>query len=112
MYYIVARSHKTNYPKPITLMKGQAIIVSEKREGYWIYCKTTDEAMEGWVPESLIKIDGNTAFASENYTARELNIDVNEKVIGIKELYGWLWCRNVSNDEEGWVPIDHLKPIV
>jgi SH3-like domain-containing protein len=44
----------------------------------------------------------------ENYTAKKLTIKTGEKVKGITELNGWIWCRDV-NGREGWIPKLNLK---
>ncbi|WP_246234938.1 SH3 domain-containing protein [Bacillus aquiflavi] len=105
MYYEVTKSHRSNYPNPIVLSKGQQMTVGKKYSGQenwdrWVFCSTIDCKLEGWVPEQMIQIDGNIGTALEAYTAKELDIDQYEKVIGLKELNGWIWCRNVTNGEK------------
>ncbi|MTI49881.1 MAG: ligand-binding protein SH3 [Firmicutes bacterium] len=113
MNYLVIKEHKSNYPKPITLEKGERILIGEKYEGEkewvnWRYCYKLDKSQEGWVPEQLINISNQYGILKENYTAKELTIKTGEKVKGITELNGWIWCKD-ENGREGWIPKLNLK---
>lgn len=108
MKYIVVKKHISNYPNPITLRKGEKVIVGKKYVGNenwsnWIYCFKLDKSQEGWVPEQIL--DDN--IIKEDYTANELNVDEGEILIGTKELNGWLFCCDKMGNE-GWVPKDNL----
>ncbi|GAV14642.1 SH3 domain-containing protein [Paenibacillus sp. NAIST15-1] len=79
--YIVIKKHRSNYPNPLTLIKGQSVIMGEKYEGpenweNWIFCTTQSEGnqkISGWVPMQLLDTKGTEAIVLEDYTARELN---------------------------------------
>ncbi|UOE95855.1 SH3 domain-containing protein [Alkalihalobacillus sp. LMS39] len=112
----VMKQHKSSYPNPIQLSKNQAVIAGEKYSGNeswerWVYCFTLDKKLEGWVPEQIIKKVGKEALIIEDYIAKELNVEVGERIIKRKELNGWLWVKNVETEEEGWVPQENVKPI-
>jgi hypothetical protein len=114
MNFFVITPHRTNYPNPISLNKGQTVIVGKTYEGHedwhhWIYCYTTDRKQEGWVPEQILRIQEKIGLVLEDYTANELNEDTGEIVVGEKELNGWLWCEQVKTGEVGWVPKVNLK---
>ncbi|WP_078579352.1 SH3 domain-containing protein [Salipaludibacillus agaradhaerens] len=114
--YLVTKQHTSNYPSPISLLKGQDVIVGTKYEGKedwnnWIYCYTKDNHLEGWVPEQIIHIQGEDGVILEDYTAKELNVKVGEELVKIKELNGWLWVKKASHAEEGWVPKENVKVI-
>ncbi|MFP4050795.1 MAG: SH3 domain-containing protein [Thermoplasmata archaeon] len=116
MKYKVIKEHKTNHPEPLKLEKGEQVIIDHKYDGpkdwpNWVYCTKIDKSQEGWVPEGIIDKKFNHGIITENYTAKELDIEVGEELEGIKELNGWLWCRKSSDDEEGWVPLDNLEPL-
>jgi hypothetical protein len=114
MRYKVTREHRSNYPNPITLSKGQTILLGKKYddpEGWhgWIYCRTTCGTQEGWVPEQMIQAQGNTGLILADYTARELDVGVGQEVLGFRKLNGWVWCEKASGSDAGWVPLDNLK---
>jgi hypothetical protein len=56
MNYLVIKEHKSNYPEPITLEKGERILIGEKEWVNWRYCYKFDKSQEGWVTEQLINI--------------------------------------------------------
>ncbi|MFD1019577.1 SH3 domain-containing protein [Thalassobacillus hwangdonensis] len=110
----ITDNYRTNYPNPITLTKGQSVIVGEKYEGeedwdHWIFCYTVDESSGGWVQEQLIERSGGTGTILEDYTAKELNVDAGDRVLQLKELNGWYWVRHAANSEEGWIPKEVTK---
>lgn len=115
MNYVVIREHKSNYPNPITLEKDERVLVGKKYEGKegwdnWRYCYKLDKSQEGWVPEQLIILSGKYGIIKENYTAKELTIKAGETLKGIKELNGWVWCRD-KEGREGWIPRMNLKAL-
>lgn len=115
MNYVVIREHKSNYPNPITLEKDERVLVGKKYEGKegwdnWRYCYKMDKSQEGWVPEQLIILSGKYGIIKENYTAKELTIKAGETLKGIKELNGWVWCRD-KEGREGWIPKLNLKAL-
>ena len=115
--YIVIEKHKTNYPNPIMLKAGEKVIIGEEFKGIgneeswtnWVYCKKIDGSNEGWVPKQIIKYDSEIII--QDYSAKELNVEKGAIVEGEKELNGWLWSRNTSTNETGWIPIGKIKLI-
>lgn len=91
--YLVARSHESEFPSPITFKKGDLLTVGEAYEGpegwdNWFLCSTPGHA-PGWVPGQVIEHLGNSAGrALDDYTARELNVLENELLIGTRTLNG------------------------
>lgn len=112
--YLVVQDHSSEYPEPITFAKGTPLVVGEKYNGpegwdNWLFCDTAGQK-GGWVPAQLIEItDGNIARAREDYTARELNVQKGDLLIGSREMNGWVWCTNPANLESGWVPLANLE---
>lgn len=114
MNYRVTEAHKSNYPNPITIKKGTKLRVGDKYNGpenweNWRYCYTLDNGTEGWVSEQLLVIENEYGIILEDYTAKELNVEKNEIVKGIKELNGWFWCVRFIDDDEGWLPKEKLR---
>jgi SH3-like domain-containing protein len=93
--------HRSNYPDPIEFSTGELLRLGRRDHEYpgWIRVILAS-GNEGWAPESLI--DEN-AVALDDYTARELNVEVGESVIWHRELAGWVWVEN-EKGESGWVP--------
>ena len=114
MKYIVIKRHKSNYPDPIILEKGEKVKLGQKYDGpedwpNWLYCYKLDSSKEGWVPEQNIRKIGEYGIVKEDYTAKELNVEEGEQVEGKTELNGWIWCRRNKNCEEGWIPKSNLR---
>ena len=114
MNYIVIKKHETEYPNPIELKVGEKIIIGKEHEvtenenwKNWVYCTKVDNSNAGWVPKQIIDYNNETAL--ENYSAKELNVEVGTIVEGIKEMNGWLWSKNQSTNEIGWIPMENLK---
>ncbi len=87
--YLVIQDHTSEYPEPITFTKGAPLAVGEKYEGPegwdgWLFCDTSGQK-GGWVPVQIIEvIDGKTARAREDYTARELNVREGAVLLGLR----------------------------
>ena len=114
--YRVIKAHRTEYPDPILLTKGQQLLIGEKYAGpenwdNWYFCTSLDNK-QGWVPKQLIDLKNETGLglALDDYTAKELNVDLNETVLGLKQINGWIWCIRTLNSDEGWIPLENLEP--
>ena len=114
--YLVTQDHTSEYPKPITFKQGAPLTVGEKYEGSegwndWFFCSKPGQE-SGWVPAQIIEvINGSTARAREDYTARELNVQKGELLLGSRVLNGWIWCDNPINSESGWAPLSNLQEV-
>ena len=111
MEYIVTEDHMTEFPDPILLKKGEKVIIGEEslEMPNWIFCTKLDGSNKGWVPKQIIKQENNYGNIIEDYSAKELNIDKETIVEGIKELNGWLWSKNINTNEIGWIPMEKVK---
>lgn len=113
MKYQVIKKHQSEFPNPIIFSKGERLIIGEKsdeREAWndWYFCEAPNQ-IKGWVPKQVIKwLSDNEGEALEDYSAKEMDVDKGEILIGVKELNGWVWCQNSSSKEEGWVPVENL----
>jgi hypothetical protein len=110
MFYNVVTPHEPK-PDPIVLAKGQLVKTGEVdgRWGGWIHCETLDGTMKGWVPAQIIEENSPHAWVTEDYTAVELAAEPGETLISLKEMNGWVWCRN-RQQQEGWIPLENLAP--
>lgn len=113
MKYQVIKEHRSEFPNPIIILKGDKLVIGEKSDEHeawndWYFCETRDQ-VKGWVPKQVIKwLKGNEGEALEDYTAKEMDVDEGEILSGTKILNGWIWCQNLSSKEEGWVPAENL----
>lgn len=116
MHYEVVKEHRSNYPHPINLGKGDSVIVGERyagAEGWnnWVFCTKLDHSAQGWVPEQLLQRDGELGVLTTDYTAKELNVDIGDEVVGSKEMNGWMWCEKLDDHATGWVPKEKLQKL-
>ena len=102
----VIKAHKSNYPNPIQFKAGDILTIGAEDKEYpgWIWVETRDRN-KGWAPMKYIEIIGsaNRGIAKTSYCARELKVDVGEKLKIIKSICGWHYVINTIG-EEGWVP--------
>ena len=112
--YRVVTAHTSEYPEPIQFEAGAPLTLGEVYEGPedwqdWRFCHTPGQA-GGWVPQQIIEvIAGDRGRAREDYSARELEVVVGERVLAGRQLNGWAWCRRSSGDASGWVPLENLQ---
>ena len=107
---IAITPHRSNYPDPIRLEAGDAVVLGRKDEQHpgWIWV-ISPTGNEGWAPESLIRIDTpDSGVATNAYTARELDTQVGERLSCKSELHGWLWVEN-EKGESGWIPKESVR---
>lgn len=115
--YLVISPHESEFPHPISFKKGDALFIGEKHDGSegwddWYLCSTPGQE-PGWVPGQVIEHTGDAeGRALDDYTARELDVQEGEIVIGVRTLNGWLWCEHSSGQASGWVPLNNLNEIM
>lgn len=114
MNYIVVKRRRTEYPDPLILFKGQEVTVRDKYEGpenwdNWYFCMASGQK-GGWAPIQIFECGhGETRKVLEDYSAKELDADEGETLVGIRKLNGWIWRRRDRNAEEGWLPAECLE---
>lgn len=116
MRYLVIAPHRSAFPHPLALERGQALEVGERYQGTeawddWYLCRVPGQA-PGWVPAQMIGRDAQgRAFAQEAYCARELDVDPDQALLGRRVVNGWAWCVPAEGGVEGWVPLRVLQAI-
>ncbi|WMJ69657.1 ligand-binding protein SH3 [Stenotrophomonas sp. 24(2023)] len=116
MDYEVIAEHRSEFPQPITLVRGQALVVGERYEGPegwedWFLCEAEGQ-QPGFVPAPVIgRTAQGDAFAAEDYCARELDVDVGQRLRGERTLNGWAWCVPVEGGTAGWVPLEKVRAL-
>jgi len=101
----VIEEHKSSFPNPIRLKKGEVVKVEKRVSEFvgWIWTITND-GNSGWAPEPLLDISGAGAKAKEDYNAHELSTEIGEELTVYRELNEWYWVSN-SVGGYGWVPV-------
>ncbi|MHB9796313.1 SH3 domain-containing protein [Pseudomonas sp. MT3] len=113
MRYDVIQPHRGEFPEPIAFTRGTMLRVGERYEGEagwqdWYFCSTPGQE-DGWVPAQVFRLTApGVAMALEDYSARELDVEVGERLEGARVLGGWCWCSRTGG-ESGWVPLACLR---
>ena len=55
------------------------------------------------IPPHILEFTGPTVRVHTAFSARDLSVQQGEQVTALREVKGWLWCRNAAG-EEGWLP--------
>ncbi|MEM7544702.1 MAG: SH3 domain-containing protein [Pseudomonadota bacterium] len=99
-----------SYADPIQMAVGDIITLDGREDIWdghrWLWARHRS-GKEGWVPDCLISM-GSPARALEDYTAMELTCRKGEKLIALRQLHGWVFCRN-ADKVAGWVPERKLR---
>jgi hypothetical protein len=113
----VTKSYQPENPDPLKVASGEQLQVSERSDPWqgnpdwvWIWC-TDPRGKSAWAPADLLEpVQGqgpDRATARYDYYAIELKVVKGDQIIIESEKNGWYWCRS-SQEEHGWVPIDHI----
>ena len=109
----VATAHTSDYPDPISLARGEIVTIGREDDEYpgWV-ATTTADGNTGWAPKEFLDMDerGGRATARRDYTARELNTHVGQRLTVHSRLAGWLWVRT-DDDAWGWVPESSVERV-
>lgn len=105
----VVADYDTPFPNPLVLGAGQELAISDRESEWpgWLWC-TTPEGSSGWVPESYVARQGETATLRRDYDATELSVRAGEELTIEWEESGWLWCANRAG-QRGWVPANYVE---
>jgi hypothetical protein len=107
---LVAVGYDRRYPDPMTMKTGDELRIVKRKDDEWpgwVFCES-QSGKQAWVPESIVKIDGDSAVAQQSYDAREVSVMEGEIVRIERVENGWAWVTNMTN-ETGWVPLKNLK---
>jgi Variant SH3 domain len=113
---VVTTPHRSEYPRPISFEAGAVLTVGERSEGSqgwvdWYLCSLPGQA-DGWVPLQILRfVNATTAIAQEAYTARELDVDVGDRLEASRTLNGWAWCLRLRDGASGWVPLNNVEAL-
>jgi hypothetical protein len=105
----VIEAYRSSYRNPIRFAKGDTVRVGHQDAEYpgWVWT-TTAEGNSGWAPAQILEVDGDTAIAKEDYSARELDTEPGDELTIHRKIGDWLWVTD-SAGELGWVPAKSVK---
>lgn len=98
--------HSPKYATPLTVEMGEALTIEKTDAEWqsWRWC-VNRSGKGGWIPDAYLEQFGHSgqAIAREDYTAKELTVEPDERLTLHYEESGWFWASRQSG-EEGWVP--------
>ena len=97
-YTVVDRS-------PLQLVPGDVVTLGPEDQSWpgWVWVTSADRR-GSYVPAEVVEARGDgTAVVRQPFSARDLSVKRGESVEALREVRGWLWCRNAAG-EEGWLP--------
>ncbi len=107
MKLIAVKEHKSNYPSPVRFTHGECLITGKKNTEYegWIWV-TDNNGNQGWAPLQYLRFKekADQAVAKQDYTAKELDTCVGDKLTLRYKLNGWGWVEK-SDGSCGWIPM-------
>ena len=108
--YRAIQSWNVVYTDPIRGAAGDRLALGRRDDEYpgWGWATAAD-GRAGWVPESWLRVEGESSVLLRDYTAAELPLTSGDEVSGELVLNGWLWAMNAAG-ERGWVPLSCLEP--
>ncbi len=104
-YTVVDRS-------PLQLSPGDAVTTGPDDPSWpgWVWV-TSSDGRGSYVPQEILQRSPDThATVIQPFSARDLSVVRGEAVTALREVRGWLWCRN-QQGTEGWLPEFVLSPV-
>ena len=104
---VVMKGHRRSYDDPIIVSAGERVRITKRDlydgEHLWLW-GINEQGKEGWIPASILVIEGETGRLTQDYSAMELTVEIGDRLEILAENGGWYWCENRSS-QRGWVPI-------
>lgn len=104
-YRTAKKQYRIYYEDPIAVKTGERVawIPKDSEWAGWRWCVHPTTKKEGWVPERILRIEGDTALVIQDYSATELGAEPGQRFHLMREEAGWHWCKN-EQGKEGWIP--------
>ncbi len=111
MIYRAIKSWAVHYPDPIRGRAGDTFALGRRDEEFpgWVWA-TAEDGREGWVPESRLRVAGDSGVLLRDYTAAELALEPGDVVSGDLVESGWLWA-TAADGRSGWAPLECLAGV-
>jgi hypothetical protein len=106
----VVRGYTAQYPDPITVRAGDRVQVGTDDPEFpgWRWC-TGPDRRAGWVPEQLLRREGQEGVMLRDYTAKELSVHTGAEVTLGEAMSGWVWV-TAADGCAGWIPATCITP--
>ena len=109
------KTHQSEFPVPIELVKGEQVEGQIKKTTWegWVW-STSSTGVKGWVPliylEPLQEKEGWFQVL-RNYNAQELTAQIDEILeLSDEEVGGWVWATTVDS-HAGWIPLENIEKL-
>jgi hypothetical protein len=96
---------------PLRLNPGDPVHIGQADRAWpgWVWA-SNERGHDGYVPEEILKPLGDGRFAaSEAFDPTVLTIRRGDRLVSIRQIHGWHWCRHECG-REGWVAGYLLRP--
>ena len=106
---VVLNKHRSKFLNPLILSKGDIVKTGNEDKEFpgWIWCTTSDNN-SGWISQTYLEINKNSAVLKKDYNATELNVDIGQILKVFFEDTDWAWCE-AEDSLKGWVPVNKIK---
>ncbi|MGD7653783.1 MAG: SH3 domain-containing protein [Verrucomicrobiales bacterium] len=95
----------------IRLRAGDEVTVGHEDQAWpgWVWA-TDEHGNDGYVPEEILTLVGFGSYeAGEDFNPEVLRIRRGDRLVSLRHIHGWHWCRNEAG-VEGWVAGYLMKP--
>lgn len=110
--YRAVKAYKTPYPDPIIFTRGEVVQVKEEYKDDpdwvdWVWCEGLQDN-RAWVPKQYIQFVDSQWVMTQDYNARELDLEAGEKLVVFYVVNGFGMAEK-PDGERGWAPMNHLR---
>lgn len=97
---------------PLQLTVGEQVRLGPEDKAWpgWVWAIAADGRGSHVPKDHLRLLDDHRAEVVRPFSARDLSVKRGDRVSALREVKGWLWCRNEAG-EEGWLPEFVLSPL-
>lgn len=109
--YITIRPWESNAPYHLEVKAGDIVGILKQTDNPewkdWLWCE--NNMTSGFIPKDIIEeVSETTGKVIVDYTAKELSVGAGEIILGLKKHQGWVFGKNETSEEIGWLPNEIL----